>query len=183
MTNRPDPLDNIPNDLPDDGDDFGIPPAPEPVEFDFPLVSERSEADLEGFGLNMVDDARRLQVPLHRPRGRGPPVGEPPARRRLRSRSRHGTLPSAAGRQLGPRRGRGVLYHGVSRGTGHPRRLQTVAGRLPRGLVRAAQRREQPALTRSRSTLGRLAPLGGIRPSADAYRDRGNVLNRHPTLQ
>jgi hypothetical protein len=58
-----------------------------------------------------------------------------------------------------------------------------VAGRLPRGLVRAAQRREQPALTRSRSTLGRLAPLGGIRPSADAYRDRGNVLNRHPTLQ
>lgn len=58
MTNRPDPLDNIPNDLPDDGDDFGIPPAPEPVEFDFPLVSERSEADLEGFGLNMVDDYR-----------------------------------------------------------------------------------------------------------------------------
>jgi len=56
VTNRPDPLENIPSETP--GEDGGIPPAPEPVEFDFPLVSERSEEDLKGFGLDMVDDYR-----------------------------------------------------------------------------------------------------------------------------
>jgi len=33
-----------------------LPPAPESVEFDFPLVSERSREDLEAYGLNMVED-------------------------------------------------------------------------------------------------------------------------------
>ncbi|MDB9233342.1 tyrosine-type recombinase/integrase [Halorubrum ezzemoulense] len=56
MTNRPDPLESIPSNTPDD--DGGIPSAPEPVEFDFPLVSERSEEDLKAFGINMVDDYR-----------------------------------------------------------------------------------------------------------------------------
>lgn len=56
MTNQPDPLDNLPagDGTPQDG----LPSAPEPVELDFPLVSERSHEDLEAYGLNMVDDYR-----------------------------------------------------------------------------------------------------------------------------
>lgn len=56
MTNRPDSLDNIPSNPLDD--DVGIPTAPETIDFEFPLVSESSEEDLRGFGLNMVDDYR-----------------------------------------------------------------------------------------------------------------------------
>jgi integrase len=54
MTNQPDPLDNLP--AGDGTPREGLPPAPETVEFDFPLVSGRSREDLEAYGLNMVDD-------------------------------------------------------------------------------------------------------------------------------
>ncbi|WP_197739270.1 hypothetical protein [Halosegnis rubeus] len=56
MTNQPDPLDNLP--AGDGTPREGLPPAPETVEFDFPLVSGRSREDLEAYGLNMVDDYR-----------------------------------------------------------------------------------------------------------------------------
>ena len=54
MTNQPDPLDNLP--AGDGTPREGLPPAPEPVEFDFPLVSERSREDLGAYGINIVDD-------------------------------------------------------------------------------------------------------------------------------
>lgn len=50
--NRKDPLDDIADIEPIDD----IPPAPEEIEFDFPLVSQRTQKDLETLGLNMVDD-------------------------------------------------------------------------------------------------------------------------------
>lgn len=43
---------------------------PEPVEFDFPLVNQRSEAELEAFGLNIPDDDRTLTREV-------PPVASP----------------------------------------------------------------------------------------------------------
>ena len=55
VSNRTDPLSHIPDTL--STTNANITP-PEPIEFDFPLVSQRSEADLEEFGLNMVDDYR-----------------------------------------------------------------------------------------------------------------------------
>ncbi len=57
VSNRTDPLSHIPDAL--STTSTNITP-PEPVEFDFPLVSQRSEADLEEFGLNMVDDYREF---------------------------------------------------------------------------------------------------------------------------
>lgn len=59
MTNQPDPLDNLTagGGTPRDG----LPSAPEPVELDFPLLSERSREDLEAYGLNMVDDYREFK--------------------------------------------------------------------------------------------------------------------------
>lgn len=50
--NRHDPLDSV--EMSAASED--IPPAPEPIEFGFPLVSKRSREDLEQFGLNMVQD-------------------------------------------------------------------------------------------------------------------------------
>lgn len=61
MTNRPDPLENIQNSERPNSD---IPPAPDPVEFDFPLVSQRSKDDLREFGLNMVEDYRDFKREL-----------------------------------------------------------------------------------------------------------------------
>lgn len=54
MTNTPDPLEGLTQTAAVDE----LPPAPQNIEFDFPLVSERSKEDLEQFGLNMVDDYR-----------------------------------------------------------------------------------------------------------------------------
>lgn len=41
-----------------------IPPAPGDYEFTYPLASQRSEEDLEGFGMNMVDDYRDFKHEL-----------------------------------------------------------------------------------------------------------------------
>jgi integrase len=59
--NPTDPLDNLGG-----GDTMsgGVPPAPEDYEFTCPLVSQRSKEDLEGFGLNMVDDYRDFKHEL-----------------------------------------------------------------------------------------------------------------------
>ena len=59
--NPTDPLDNLGG-----GDAMSgeIPPAPEDYEFTYPLVSQRSEEDLGGFGMNMVDDYRDFKHEL-----------------------------------------------------------------------------------------------------------------------
>jgi integrase len=59
--NPSDPLDNLGG-----GDAMSgeIPPAPEDYEFTYPLVSRRSEEDLGGFGMNMVDDYRDFKHEL-----------------------------------------------------------------------------------------------------------------------
>jgi len=50
--NSSDPLDN----LSARGGTPDLPPAPEPVEFDFPMVSSRSKDDLGDFGMSMEED-------------------------------------------------------------------------------------------------------------------------------
>ncbi|MFO7926517.1 tyrosine-type recombinase/integrase [Natronomonas sp.] len=55
MTYQGDPLDNLPSEV---GEDAGILPAPEPIEFPFPLVSKRTKEDLEKFGVNVAEDYR-----------------------------------------------------------------------------------------------------------------------------
>jgi len=55
MTYQGDPLDSLPSDV---DDDAGILPAPEPIEFPFPLVSKRTKEDLEKFGVNVAEDYR-----------------------------------------------------------------------------------------------------------------------------
>lgn len=59
--NPNDPLENLGG---EDAMSGEIPPAPEDYEFEHPLVSRRSEEDLEGFGLNMVDDYRDFKHEL-----------------------------------------------------------------------------------------------------------------------
>ncbi|KOX98146.1 tyrosine-type recombinase/integrase [Halorubrum tropicale] len=55
MTYQGDPLDNLPSDV---GEEEAILPAPEPIEFPFPLVSKRTKEDLEKFGVNVAEDYR-----------------------------------------------------------------------------------------------------------------------------
>lgn len=55
MTYQGDPLDNLPSDV---GKEEDILPAPEPIEFSFPLVSKRTKEDLEKFGVNVAEDYR-----------------------------------------------------------------------------------------------------------------------------
>lgn len=54
MTNQYDPLDNLPAAGGTDSESFTT--TPDPVDLDFPLVSERSREDLESFGVNLVED-------------------------------------------------------------------------------------------------------------------------------
>ena len=56
-----DPLDNLGG---GDAMSEGVPPAFEDYEFTYPLVSGCPEEDLEGFGMNMVDDYRDLKYEL-----------------------------------------------------------------------------------------------------------------------
>lgn len=58
--NSTDPLDNLTDIDPHED----LPRAPEQVEFNFPLVSQRSEKDLGKFGMNMVDDYRDYKEDL-----------------------------------------------------------------------------------------------------------------------
>jgi len=59
--NKADPLENLGN---DDSLNTEIPPAPDNYEFDYPLVSKRSEEDLKEFGLNMIEDYRDFKREL-----------------------------------------------------------------------------------------------------------------------
>lgn len=106
-------------------------------------------------------------------------AGEPPTRRRLPSGRRGRPLPPAAGRERRSRRGRGVLHRPVGGATGRPRRLQALAGRLPRGVVRAAERRGQPAVDGRSPRLGR-TPVG--LGTAEGAPPRPSPLQTRPTV-
>jgi len=76
VVNRDDPLDNLPSSV---GDDQTLPPAPDNVEFSFPLVSQRTKEDLEQFGVNMLGDYRDFKqevLTLLATYGKNPGKGE-----------------------------------------------------------------------------------------------------------
>jgi len=85
VSNRTDPLSHIPDTL--STTNANITP-PEPIEFDFPLVSQRSEADLKEFDLNMLDDYRdfkREVLSWLATRGKDPEKGDGLSRTTIKS--------------------------------------------------------------------------------------------------